>query len=238
MDHQEVVRLQAAEKYVLGDLPTGVRDEFEEHYFDCAECAKDLNALATFVTASREILEERQGFSRIPARESKGVERTGGLGWFDWLKPVIAVPAMTALAAIIVYQNAVVIPAITKQTVGQGKTQVITSSFRLQGTTRGETTVKVVVPAHETFELNFDFTPSQIAPSYGGRLLDPGDKEVLAFALNREQINKEVHLIVPGNKVRTGNYKLVFAADKGSSDQEAKMMEVQHISFAVETQLQ
>jgi hypothetical protein len=238
MDHQEAVRLQAAEKYVLGDLPTGVREEYEEHYFDCAECVKDLNALVTFVTASRELLEERQSFSKIPARESGAVQRTGGLGWFDWLKPVIAVPAMTALAAIIVYQNVVVIPAITKQTVGQGKTQVITSSFRLQGTTRGETAVKVVVPAHETFELNFDFTPSQTAQSYKGRLLDSADQEVLAFALNRELINKEVHLVVPGDKVHTGNYKLVFAADKGSSDQVAKMVEVQHISFAVETQLQ
>lgn len=232
MDHQEAVRLQAAVKYVLGDLPTGVRDEYEEHYFDCAECVQDLNALAYFVTASREIFEERQSLSRIPARDSGAVERTGGLGWFGWLKPVIAVPAMTALAAIIVYQNAVTIPAITV------KTRVLTSSFRLQGTTRGETAVKVVVPAHEDFELNFDFTPSQTAPSYAGKLLDSGEKEVLAFALNREQINKEVHIIVPGNKVHTGNYKLVFVPDTESPDQEVKKTEAQRISFAVETQPQ
>src|SRR6266404_2189817 len=38
MDHKEAVRLQAAEKYVLGEFPPNLRDEYEEHFFDCAEC--------------------------------------------------------------------------------------------------------------------------------------------------------------------------------------------------------
>jgi hypothetical protein len=42
-----------------------VREKYEEHYFDCAECATVLNALAYFVTASREILEERRVFPRL-----------------------------------------------------------------------------------------------------------------------------------------------------------------------------
>ena len=46
MDHNEAVRLQAAEKYVLGEFPADLRDEYEEHFFDCAECAVDVKAIA------------------------------------------------------------------------------------------------------------------------------------------------------------------------------------------------
>jgi Putative zinc-finger len=237
MDHQEALRLQAVEKYVLGDLPAVVREQFEEHYFDCPECARDLTALVTFATASREILEEGRNSCEIPGQVIGTEQRTGGTGWFGWLRPVIAVPAMAALVAIIVYQNAVMIPAIKNRETNQHKIQLIISSFRLQGTTRGERITKIVVAPHESFELNFDFTPSQPAQSYTGRLVDSVDREVLAFALNREQSNKEVHLVVPGGQVHTGSYALVFAADKSSSDQGPKMVEVQRITFAIENQL-
>jgi hypothetical protein len=234
MDHQEALRLQAVEKYVLGDLRAGVREQFEEHYFDCPKCARDLNALVTFATASREILEEGRSPSGIPGQIGRAEQRSGETRRFGWLRPVIAGPAMAARVAIIVYQNAVMIPAIKNQATHQN---LIVSSFRLQGTTRGERITNVVVAPHESFELNFDFTPSQPAQSYTGRLVDSADREVLAFALNREQSNKGVHLVVPGGQIHTGSYALVFAADKSSSDQGPKMVEVQRINFAIEDRL-
>lgn len=59
MDHTEAIRLQAVEKYVLGELPEAQRDEYEEHYFDCAECALDLMAAATFVDTAREVFRQQ-----------------------------------------------------------------------------------------------------------------------------------------------------------------------------------
>ncbi len=38
MDHNEAVRLQAAEKYLLGELPKEQHAAFEEH-FSTARCA-------------------------------------------------------------------------------------------------------------------------------------------------------------------------------------------------------
>ena len=55
MDHNEALRLQAAEKYVLGELPPPLRDEFEEHFFDCQECAQDVIAVAGFVDNARHV---------------------------------------------------------------------------------------------------------------------------------------------------------------------------------------
>jgi len=44
MDHSEAVREMAAERYLLDELEPEAREAFEEHVFDCPECALDLRA--------------------------------------------------------------------------------------------------------------------------------------------------------------------------------------------------
>jgi len=44
MDHIEALRIRAAEQYLLGELPDSLREEFEEHIFECQECALDVRA--------------------------------------------------------------------------------------------------------------------------------------------------------------------------------------------------
>lgn len=55
MEHTEAIRLQAVVKYVLGELPQAERDSFEEHYFDCGECALDVLAAAAFADNARNV---------------------------------------------------------------------------------------------------------------------------------------------------------------------------------------
>jgi hypothetical protein len=54
MDHNQSTNLMAVEKYLLEELTPDVRDEFEEHFFDCEECATDLQATAAFMAAARQ----------------------------------------------------------------------------------------------------------------------------------------------------------------------------------------
>jgi len=49
MDHTAVVRDKMTERYLLNELDSDLRDQFEEHYFDCQECALDVSAGAQFV---------------------------------------------------------------------------------------------------------------------------------------------------------------------------------------------
>src|ERR1700679_417734 len=44
MNHSEAVTQMAAERYLLDELGPDVRDEFEEHLFDCPECVVDVRA--------------------------------------------------------------------------------------------------------------------------------------------------------------------------------------------------
>src|ERR1035441_1684537 len=50
MDHDAVVRQNMTERYLLNELDPEARDEFEEHYFDCPDCAADEIMLFKFVS--------------------------------------------------------------------------------------------------------------------------------------------------------------------------------------------
>jgi len=56
MDHQEAIRLAVVERYLLDKLPPPRRDEFEEHFFECQLCAKDLRVTAEFLDLARKEL--------------------------------------------------------------------------------------------------------------------------------------------------------------------------------------
>ena len=53
MNHDQAIREQAVERYLLGELAEDARARFEEHFFDCAICAADLKTGAIFVDALR-----------------------------------------------------------------------------------------------------------------------------------------------------------------------------------------
>src|SRR5258708_36304258 len=79
MDHNQALQLQAAVKYVLGELSQVQRDEYEEHYFDCAECAVDIKALATFADTTREVLRQERGKQAAKERVSARGRRPGSV---------------------------------------------------------------------------------------------------------------------------------------------------------------
>jgi Putative zinc-finger len=227
MDHAEVIEQKIAEKYVLGDLSAEVREQFEEHYFDCAECTSDLEALASLLTVGKVVAQE--GLSSKPPAPDKTAERRG---WFAWLRPITVVSAMAALLGVFVLQNAGLIPVLKRPSANRPFVQVYESTYRLQGVTRGGSASKLSVNPHESFALDFDFTPTESAPSYRGALLDASGTAVFAFTLDGTEANKELHLVVPADTVHAGDYDLVFTDESGASD--AKNKEVQRLSFSIE----
>ena len=116
MDHSEAVRLQAAEKYVLGELSQQLRDEYEEHYFDCQDCAAELKATVAFVDSARGILRAEKPAGAEP---EKVAARTAP--WMAWLRPAFAVPVFALLLLVIGYQNFVSIPRLQRKTVSSGR---------------------------------------------------------------------------------------------------------------------
>jgi hypothetical protein len=225
MDHAEAKEQRVAEKYVLGELSPELREQFEEHYLDCADCTADLKALALLMVAGKAVAAEGTR-SPVPA---KAAERRG---WFAWFRPVVAVPVMAALLGVFVLQNIGLIPVVKRPSANQPAPQVYESTYRLQGVTRGGSRSKISVNPKESFALDFDFTPAESAPTYRGSLLDASGTPIFTFTVNGDEANKELHVVVPVDTVHAGDYDLVFT--EGSSMPSSKNEEVQRLSFSIE----
>ena len=107
MDHNEVVRQKLTERYLLNELEGEQRDQFEEHYFECPECALDIRAGSEFVESSKVILAQP-----AEAEQVAPVRRATRSGWWAWLRPQFAGAALALLLAVVGYQNLVTLPRL------------------------------------------------------------------------------------------------------------------------------
>lgn len=58
MDHNEALKSEAVERYILNEMSDGERDRFEEHYFDCRECGADVLAGERLMANGRAVVRE------------------------------------------------------------------------------------------------------------------------------------------------------------------------------------
>lgn len=231
MDHDEAVRLQAAEKYVLGALPKEQREKYEEHYFDCPACAEEIKATVAFMESSRQVLREQ-----VPEPIVAGSIAPKAHSWFAWLRPAFAVPVFAALVLFIGYQNSVTIPQL-RESSSSRLAEVVSSSFHLSGSVRGgseagETVTNVQVHSGESFILDFDFTPGRAFSAYRWELQNEAGRVRRQGILDGEKTNQAVRLAVLGGVEQAGKYNLVFFGGVNDNSQTAN--EVQRLAFAIE----
>ena len=75
MDHDEAVRQKATERYLLDELDPELKDQFEEHLFDCQDCALDVRAGSHVRGTEQVVLAEprSQGPVRLPVPAKDGM---------------------------------------------------------------------------------------------------------------------------------------------------------------------
>ena len=253
MDCKQAEDLQLAVKYVLGELPPVQRDEYEDHYIDCPQCAKEVYAAAALTDTAREVFrQEERGEAPAPVRDAgRDVARDGARGgWLArWLRPAFAVPAFAVLLLVVAYQNTVTIPR-AKLEAASGAGQVLTASFTFPKTqTRGargggegvkagedageKEAFKVKVKPNESFGLRFDFNPPKTLDSYLCELQDESGRTLLQKAVPGTSIHHEVEIGIPGGLVKAANYSLVFHGAPGANGEGARE-EVLRLGFSVE----
>jgi len=236
MDHDEAVRLQAAEKYVLGKLPKEQHAAYEEHYFDCPSCAEEIKATVAFMESARQVIHE-EALEPVGAKRVAPATQTTG-GWFAWLRPAFAVPVLAVLLLFIGYQNGVTIPRLKDSSSSQ-MGQSMSSSFQLRGSVRGgnegdDTANKVRVRAGESFALNFDFTPTGTFSEYDWQLRDQAGRAVKSGHISGDKKYQAVSLNVVGGVESAGKYNLFFFGSADGAGQTANESEAQRLTFTVE----
>jgi hypothetical protein len=233
MDHNEAVRLQAAEKYLLGELPKEQHAAFEEHFFECSACAEEMKTTVAFMESSRQAV--REGVPQVTDDKRLVPESSGAGGWFGWLRPAFAVPVFAALLLFIGYQNEVTIPQLKRSPSSQSA-EIISSSFHLAGSVRGgdESETKLRVRSGESFLLSFDFTPARTSSEYTWQLVNPTGRAVKHGTIGGDKKYQAVSLPVVGGVESAGKYNLVFFGGADGNGQTPNQNEVQRLTFTVE----
>jgi hypothetical protein len=201
MDHDEAVRQKATEKYLMDELDSELRDQFEEHLFDCQDCALDLRAAAVFVEQSKVILAEpiTKPAVKEPVRAAEKPK------WFAWLRPAFALPVLALLLAIVGYQNFVMYPKLMQA----ANEPQVGPWASVNVSTRGtETTVFKAHPG-EGFGLLINFPPQDEFASYVVDLYNPAGKLEWSGPISAAAAAENRQIYIPGRNRLPGTYTLV-----------------------------
>ena len=198
MNHDEAIRLVSSEKYLLDELSPELRDQFEEHFFSCTECALDVRAGAMLIEQSKVLLSEKPGLNPVPAADSTTP------GWLAWLRPAFAIPVLAALLAIIGYQNLVTYPKLELAT----SVPQILPWASLNVNSRGENTPVITVSPGQGFLLFVNIAPEAHYSSYTADLYNPAGKLEWSLAIPVTTADDSWPIRVPAAHRDEGTYTL------------------------------
>jgi len=222
MDHKQAVELQLAVKYVLGELPPVQRDEYEDHYIDCPECAKDVYAAAALSDTAREVFRQ-EGREEAPAPVR---DRARG-GWLAWLRPAVAVPAFAALLLAAGYQSLVSVPHWKKAAIEASAPRVLPMYSLIALNARGPKSQALEARAGEPLGLYVDVPVDTAYTKYALKLEEPAGSATILRTVSYAEAQKTV--VVQVTPEKAGAYKIVVlgltekASDPGHAPVLARM---------------
>ena len=197
MDHNQSTHLMAVEKYLLDELTPELRDEFEEHFFDCQECALDVRATAAFMAAAR------QEFKANPVPKAANGKSFSTAFW-----PAAAL--WTALAAsllLVAYQNLLVFPRLQTEIAELKAPEVLPVISLVGGNSRGGETPTASVGAGHPFLLSLDIPTQDRFASYTCLLYSPSGKLAWRVEVSPQAARDTVSIRVPSTE-KPGEYTL------------------------------
>lgn len=90
MDHSTATKNHTVERYLLDELSPGEREDFEEHYFDCAACAEAVRTGAIFAANGRAVVREEAQRPSRPGQVTEMQPRPGRRPIPRWIPSSIA----------------------------------------------------------------------------------------------------------------------------------------------------
>jgi anti-sigma factor RsiW len=227
MEHTEAIRIKATEQYLLGEMPVKLRDEFEEHFMGCAECARDVRAGAALMSNLKDALQADSMPEPLPARIQPRRE-----SWLAALfRPAIAAPAVVLLLCVIGYQSWVVIPQLDSALRKANTPGSIASFSLLSGRSRGEASVPVVVRHDRPFTLYVDVPPQPAFPLYTLEVESASGASEFSVPVSADEARNTVQVLVPEGRLAPGDYVMVIRGAASQAD--SALHEIGRMRFSV-----
>ena len=202
MTHQQALDGLASERYLLDEMTEVERFEFEEHYFDCAECAEDVRLGEMIRHEAR-----RSGpvMAANPQANRPAVVLTSPK-W--WRRPMVAAPWAVAatLAMVVGYQSMVTVPGLRGAVGSQSIEPVM-----LRGATRGAATTVTITPGQRFVALSADLLTPPQSSSLAYEILDANRSAVASGRSSVPPSGAPLMLLVPVDELpRAGHYTLAL----------------------------
>jgi hypothetical protein len=204
MDHSEAVRLMATERYLLGELSPETREAFEEHFFECEECALDVRAANTLMDEAK-----RQLAAPIAVPAAAAVKPARRREWFFWWKPAFAAPAFAALILVIGYQNIATIPSLRSA----ARQPRLTPWVTLHAATRDGAPLLVTANHKSGAVLLIDVPDTAAYASLSFALRNPEGKQIWTETCPGSAAGdgeETLSLLIPGAGLQPGSYALTI----------------------------
>ncbi len=190
MSHEQAVRSQAVERYVLGELTPEEREAFEGHYFDCSACFEQVKLGAQFLHHAREVLD--------PEPEKGWLARVLG----DLRRPAPAFASAMLLCAIAmgVYQQSVIADL---------KVPRVETRYMLTGEAKGGAGKLISVSHKARLILAVEFARKPEFASYRAEIIGESGKVKASLPVPAASTDESVTVTLPANTLEAGKYAMV-----------------------------
>ena len=191
MEHSEATDTMASARYLLGELSEEERNAFEEHFFGCSECARDV----------------RDGSTMIDSIRAEGRVARGGLkpaATFGWILSAAAIAA----AAFLGLQNA--------QLRSDAEPRVLPSYSMLTMGSRGAANTTISDPS-KPFALYIDIPPQPSHSNYRIEIRDAGNHTRLSLPVTADEARDTITVYVPPRRLQAGKYSVVIVGADSST---------------------
>jgi hypothetical protein len=229
MTHQEALQGMTVERYLLGELSGESLDSFEEHLFECPECAADVKAGLVFIDAARTEL-------RAPARVAKPQAKSVR-SWTSWFaSPWVLGPALAACMLVLGIQTFVVQPRMRLELARVQAPAVLNPLVLANAGARGDSLPEIAAPEHGSFVISVDVPTTGGFSSYRGSLYAPDGSLLWQTTISPEQARDAVLINVPTDKVKDGINTFVIQGLPAGVNSSGTLEDLAKYRFSVKIQ--
>jgi anti-sigma factor RsiW len=215
MDHRTAALMGAREKYFLGELSEPEREEFEQHYFGCLECAERVRDAASFLDSAGPILAPA-------ASASAPKDLSSRRSWWRGGHPATMAASLVfaSLLGATAYQGLVIAPRLRRE-LRETETLRVVPSYPLT-LSRSEPPIIAVSDEDRHVLLTLSQSFDRPYPAYRCRLQDATGRTLRAETLRPRPLGEELEILLPVTGLPAGAYVVtvegVQAASASSGD--------------------
>jgi hypothetical protein len=207
MDHVQALTSMSTEKYLLGELTPAARDDFEEHFFGCKDCADDVRSGAALLEHSKILL----ATPTVVSVEQPAVQKVRNKSWTWSWSGMMAMGAVAVMLVVLGYQNLVQYPRLEKMASAVGTPYVMASVSLINTHSRGVNAPPVVSTAGKPFLLFLDIPASDQYTSYQAVLQSSAGDIVWSLPISAEAAKETLPIQVPQSEFAAGDYVVVVS---------------------------